>query len=123
MKKLNKDRFGFRFVTIVVVTLTITSCSAVLDAQASNKVLETCFTGLEQAAAASSAEVNALPLSTLEMIMENCLEDESLWDNSVLECTKFPDVDVRCSSRYGSSSVKNMQNISEQLRTKYNASN
>lgn len=123
MKKLNKDRFGFRFVTIVVVTLTITSCSAVLDAQASNKVLETCFTGLEQAAAASSAEVNALPLSTLEMIMENCLEDESLWDNSVLECTKFPDDDVRCSSRYGSSSVKNMQNISEQLRTKYNASN
>jgi hypothetical protein len=124
MKKLNKDRFGFRIVTIVVMALTITSCSAALDAQASNKVLETCLTGLEQAAAASSAEVNALPLSTLETIVQNCLQDETLWGNSVLECTRRSnDNDVHCTSRYGSSSIKLESNISEQLRTKYGASN
>jgi hypothetical protein len=124
MIKISKSKFLVKALVVSAIALSTTSCSAAIDAKASNNVLETCFTALEEAAAASSAEVNALPLSTLEPIMQNCLEDESLWGGSVLECTKrSSDNDVHCSSRYGSSSIKLESNISEQLRTKYGASN
>lgn len=124
MTKTGKSKFLVKAYVVSAIALSTTSCSAALDARSSNNVLSTCFTALEEAAAASSAAVNALPISTLESLMQNCLENESLWGNSVLKCTKFQsDNDVRCSSRYGSSSVKVVSNISEQLRTKYGASN
>ena len=119
-----RHKFLAHVFTISLIAFSITSCSAALDAKESNNVLETCFTALEEAAAASSSAVNALPLSTLEPIMQSCLEDESLWGDSVLECKeRSSDNDVHCASRYGSSSIKFESNLSEQLRSKYGATN
>jgi hypothetical protein len=68
--------------------------------------------------------VNSLSLSSLETLMQDCLESEYLWENSVLDCTRLSsDNDVHCSPRYASSSISFVSNISEQLRTKYGASN
>lgn len=109
---------------IAVTSLFLSSCGLFLDGKASEKVFNSCFESLEEITNYVGLEVNSLPLSELELVMQTCLEDEDYWGDLVQSCkTRQSDGDMYCQTKYNNSTIKGLNNLSEKLRVKYGATN